>query len=234
MRIIKLLMLALGAVMAFGAIAAASASATVQPLYLTSTGGTLKFKATGGLAALHGEAAGISAEIHCEESSATGEVQNKSMLAVKTLIQFKNKCEQNGGGVSKAGCTEPILVKLVTGEIGLTSNGTIKELVGIVLKPSSGTEFVKVTCGSSVTTVGGEIIGLYPEKSKYNKLETSAEQLFLAKGTQQEPTSIELLGKTDTGVELKVSGFFGGKASQQASATVSPEGGTVEIRTTGK
>lgn len=230
MRKIKLFMSMLAAVMAFGVLVAASASATVQPLFLTESKATLSFTATGGLIIIHFRIFGLSGEIHCGKSSAQGKTQSKSMLLVSTLIELSGNCEQNGEGLGKAACTEPIRLKEVTGELGLIKLGSDTELVGLVLKPTSGTELATVTCGTSKVTFSGEVIGILPEKSKYNRLEASAELAFKANGAAQEPTEIELLFTTRTKVEITANGE---QAALAGGVTLSSDG-KVEIRTTGK
>jgi hypothetical protein len=222
MRKIKLLMFALVAVMALGAMAAASASATALPLFLTESGAKLLFTALGGLAILRGKKIGQEAEIHCEESTAHGFVLNKTSLADEVQISFSNKCVENAAalGLKNAACKEPIVVKESKGELGLI--GTTE--VGLLLAPVTGTEFAKTECGGSSTTVSGAIIGTFPETGKYGKLEAKAELLFKATGAKQEPTSIELLDNLMTGVTLKVSEIFGEEASEATKSTITGDG----------
>jgi len=222
MRKVKLAGFLLIAVFAVGVVAAASASASTQPLFLTASGNTLLFTATGGLAILLGSKLGQKAEIHCEKSSGHGNILNKSSLADEVNISFSGKCVETAAalGLEKAACTEPISIKLARGELGLESNND----VGLVLKPASGEEFVTTSCGGSETKVSGEIIGTFPETSKYNKLESEAELVFNASGTTQEPTAIELLGTSMTKVELKVNELFGEKASEITKAVITPDG----------
>jgi hypothetical protein len=214
-------MFALVAVMAFGVMVVASASAA-EPLFLTASGAKLLFSATGGLAVLKGKKIGQEAEIHCEKSTGHGFVLNKTSLADEVLISFSGSCVENASalGLKNAACVEPIVVKESRGELGLVSTTE----VGLLLSPASGTEFAKTECGGSVTTVSGAIIGTFPETGKYGKLEAEAELLFKATGAKQEPTAIELLGVKMTGVTLKVSEIFGEEASEATKSTIKGDG----------
>jgi uncharacterized protein (DUF1501 family) len=233
MRKVKLASLALIAVFAFGAVAAMSATAVPQPEFKTLSGNTLAYTGKSGPAVLRGGALGgaVEAEILCEESNTTGNILNNSPLTHKVAVSFSGKCEQNGDGDSKTACKEPILLKETVGELGLLLVSSLHEEVGLVLKPVSGTEFVTTECGSSKTTVTGEIIGTFPEMGKYNKLETEAKLEFTAnKTTKQTPTEIDLLGVEMKKVELKVEVIFGESASQEETVTLKGDGKT-EIKT---
>jgi hypothetical protein len=226
MQKVKLVTLALIAVFAFGAIMAATSASATEPLFLTASGAKLLFTAIGGLALLKGKKLGNEAEIHCEESSTHGFVLNKSSLADEIQIEFKTNCVETAAalGLNKAACVEPITIKETRGELGLTALGTETKLVGLLLAPASGTEFVKTSCGGSETTVSGAIVGVFPNRTQYNKFEAQAELLFKATGAKQEPTTIELLGTSMTGVALKVSEIFGEEASEATKATVKGDG----------
>ncbi len=233
MRMVKLASLALIAVFAFGVVAAISATAAPQPEFKTQSGATLLYEGSSGVALLRGGALGgaITAEIICEKSVTHGNILNDSPLTHKVSVQFSGKCEQNGDGDSKTACSEPIVLKETVGELGLLLSASLPEEVGLVLKPVSGTSFVTTKCGSSEVTVGGEIIGTFPEMGKYNKLESTARLLFSAnKTTKQTPTEIDLLGVEMKKVELKVEIAFGESASQEQTETLTPDG-QVEIKT---
>lgn len=220
---IKLAALAVVAIMAIGALAASSASAAVT--FVTESGKTLSFHAEGGLAQLFGERLGVVGEIHCEKSLATGEILSGTPLVDKLLIDFTGNCVQNSSIGKNEACESEIMVKEARGELGLSGG-----LVAILLAPASGTEFATTDCGGEKTTVTGAIVGLFPESTKYNKLESSALLEFKSKETAQQDTSINLLGTEMTGIHLSTSGLFGGEAAESASSVITPDG-KVEIKT---
>jgi hypothetical protein len=226
MRKVKLLIFALAAVMAFGVVAAASASAT-EPLFLNEGAkASLLFTATGGAAVLKGKKLTQEAEINCEESSTHGFTLNKTSLADEVDIEFKTNCNETAPalGLNKAACVEPIKVKETRGELGLTTLGAETKLLALLLAPVSGSEFVTTECGGVRTVVGGAIVGFLPQRAKYNKFESEAELVFRASGAKQEPTEIELLGTNMTGVKLTVSEAFGEEASEATKASVKGDG----------
>jgi hypothetical protein len=234
MRIMKLALAALFAVLAFSAMAASSASA-FHPLFLTQSGQELLFSGEGGLSVLRGLNATVLGTIECHKVLIHGWALNKSTLAHRIKLLFHTGCEQTVGSTTTA-CTEPIHVKELLGELGLLLPGT--GLVGIRLEPSDGTKvFVEVTCGSNKTTVEGAILGHIPAVNKnnvnqYNKNLSELELVFESenKNENQKYTEIDLLGVKDTKVELAVAGFFGGKASDEGSGTVKGDG-LIEICT---
>jgi len=206
--------LALVAVFAFGAIAAASASASL-PLFLTESKKALLFTADSGVGTLRGEKAGVVGTITCEQDLVHGFVLNASPLAHELHIQFEKKCKQTIG-TNEGTCTEPIKVNLAYGELGLL-NGHVVLLVA----PESGTEFVTVECTNGNTKVEGAVVGEFPLTGADGNPQYGVDRkdfllVFKATGTTQEPEEIELLGSLMTGVSLKVSGFLGGKASQES------------------
>lgn len=232
MRFMKLAMLALVAVFAVGAMTAATASAAAGPLFLTESAKELSFTASGGVATLRGLNLGAVGTITCEKNTSKGFITPKSTLAHRVVVEFSGKCEQTVG-TNKGTCTEPIKTAEMLAELGLVSKKVVE-----LLAPSSGTTFVTVTCTNGNTTVEGAVVGEFPEVNakgvnQYNKMLTESELVFEAEGKNtdnQAIKTIELLGTNMTGAELKVSGFFGGKASQEGTGIIKPDGG-VEICT---
>ncbi len=229
---------ALFAVLAFGAMAAAGASAA-QPLFLNGNGSAkLSFTGAGGLVVLRFLEVGVLATIDCEKTSVTGETVYKSMEAVKVVFSFDTKCEQKVG-TTKTTCTEPTNSVSSFVELGLpssTNNKTVLELVA----PESGTSFVTFSCGSTNTTFEGIVVGEIPpenanKEAQYNKQRSSLEAVFAAVGKTSENqvySGLLLLGTQMTGTELKVTKFFGDKASFEVSVvTKPPVNGTVELST---
>ncbi len=224
MKMYKLAMLALIAVFAIGVVAA-GASAATHPEFDTESGKTLAFTASGGTAQLFGERAGIVGEINCESSSGSGEILNKTPLADNILISFEGKCHETISGSTSA-CTEPITTKRIRGEIGLILPATSPKTVGILLIPYNSTgEFAEPVCNGTGTKVTGAIIGTFPETTKYNKLEKTAEIAFTSSGITQAQTEIDLLGVEMKGIHLHTAGLFGGNAAENAEAIITGDGG---------
>jgi hypothetical protein len=235
MRSIKLAMLALFAVFAFGAIAATSASALPE---FKNTSGKTEVSVSGlsvGTQTLRGENVGQTGTITCNTVLVHATILVPSMIIHKVLVEFHGSCKQKIG-TNEGTCTEPIVVKPSKGEIGLINSTT--KVVGLLLKPESGTEFVTVKCTNGNTKVEGEVVGEIPEKSgltnQYNKPLGKFEVVFKSSGgtVNQERTEILLLPTQMTGINLKVSGFFGGNASQESTSVIDlPNGETGEITT---
>lgn len=233
---------AMVAVLAFGAVGAGSASA-FHPLFLNEGNkaellfsGEGSLATTGVLPTLRALNAGILGTITCEKVLVDGFAENKSTLAHRVKVEFHGKCTLHSNATGLVACTETIKVNQSLAELGLVLGN---KTVGILLASSEkAPEFVKVTCGSNITTVEGAVIGEIPEKvgtvEQYNKPLIETLQVFEAEGKSSENqniTSIELLGVNMTvGTTLKVSGFFGGAASEEASVTLTGDG-KIEICT---
>ncbi len=231
MRIMKLALAAVFAVLAFSAMAASSASA-FHPTFLTESGKELLVSGEGGLAWLRGSAGTVT----CEQWLAHGFVLPKSPLIHRLKFLFEKKCELHPTIGNLSTCNEPIHVKVSLGELGLVLGN---KTVGIYISPSDGgTEFVEIICtgGLNKIKVTGSIVGEIPEKSglniQYNKLLAEIETVFEAenKTTKQKIKEIELLGVNMTNVHLETTGFFSGEASEEASGKLKGDG-KVEICT---
>jgi len=242
MRIMKLALTALFAVLAFSVLAASSASA-FHPLFLTLTGTELLFlgkNPAGVHPVLRALNAGVLGTITCENVLVDGFALNKSTLAHRVVVEFHGKCELHSSLTGLVACTENIVVKKSLAELGLILGN---KTVGILVAPSDGTNvFTTVTCGSNVTTVEGAVVGIIPEEAinigrqkQYNSQLSEIEVVFESEGKNsdiQKPEAIELLGVSMTGVELKVQGFFGGRASEEATTILhSGKNGKIEICT---
>jgi hypothetical protein len=239
MRLMKLALAALFAVLAFSAMVASSASA-FHPLFVTLSAKELLFSGLGVDPILRGERGGFVATVLCEKVLAHGFVLHLSTLLHLLLLHFEGKCVQKIGGGANETCKEPILTKLLLGELGLLTSA--KLLVVLLLRPSTGTEFAAIECGTGEAThVGGVIIGEIPENFKGNALEkqinterSEIEIVFatINKSQHQSITEIFLLGvQMGPGEELSISGFLGGPASEEATATLKGDG-KLEISTT--
>jgi len=228
MRSIKVVLLALIAVVALGAIVAAGAFASPPEFKSPSSKSTLLFSGNSGLSTLRGKQAGQEAVIMCEKDESHGELTNNSPLAHNISIQFSGDCLQKVGGGANEICKEPIIIKTTTGELGFIEPN---KLVGLYLAPTTGTEFTTVECGSFKTVVSGSIVGEFPllfkqnaREDQYNTSRTSFELKFNAAGTKQAITAIELLGVKMTGDHLEVTGLFGEEASEETTETLTPDG----------
>jgi hypothetical protein len=199
-----------------------------HPLFLTLSSKALSFTGTSKLTLLRGLNGGFLGTIDCEKGASSGQVLSKSTLALKVELEYSGKCEQTING-SKSTCTEPIKFKLTFGELGLNSKKVV-----LLLAPESGTEFAKVTCGGSTTTVEGAVVAEFPEtnslsENQYSTTQSSLELVFQSenKNENQAITSIELSGVSMTKAELKINGFFGGKASLESTQTIWPDAGVL-------
>jgi hypothetical protein len=234
MRITRLALAALFAVLAFSAMAASSASA-FHPLFITQSGKELLFSGLGGKATLRSANGGV---VECEKTLIHGFALHLSTLAHRILLLFEGKCEL----VSpiKAACSNQgthITLKLLLGELGLLTATNHKVL--ILLAPASGTESAKFECGiAGEIAVTGAIVGEIPEinakgVNQYNKPLTEMEQVFESVGKNSEKQAIQeifLLGTQMTGVHLLTNG---NEASEEIKSNPILKGdGTIEITTT--
>ncbi len=236
MKAIRLLGLVFFAVLAFGAVGAigASTASAFHPLFLTLSGKTLLFLGLGKDPILRGERAGVQATILCEKVLVHGLILHLSTLVHLLPLLFEGDCLQKLGTGASETCKEHITTKPILGELGLLLLGSNPPDVVILLTPSDGTTtFVELECGGMKTTVGGTIVGEIPENFKGNaaekQIETLRETLEIVfatknKNNEQAITSIDLLGVEMTKQELKVEGFLGGKASEEASAELHADG----------
>jgi hypothetical protein len=222
--VVKLVLVALVAVVCVDALAAASTSAA-EPLFITGTGKALLFTGTSGVVTLRSKTGtGTEGTITCEKTlTFHGLALNESALVRELHIEFKGKCEQTVGS-NKGTCSEPIKLASSYGELGLLHGHVL-----ILVAPESGTLFVEVKCTNGNTDVRGAIIGEFTlngrgGSSQYNGALEDFLLSFNAKGITQEPESIELSGTLMTGVGLSTEGLFSGKASEEATELLSFDG----------
>jgi hypothetical protein len=225
------IMAALVAVLAFGAIMASTAGAATHPLFLTASGKTLLFLGEGSKPVLRGEVAGVVATVECEKVLVHGLILHESSLAHLLPLLFEGKCEQKIPNRAAETCEEHITTKPILAELGLLKSGS--KTVVMLLAPGDGTTtFVVLKCGGNTTTVSGTIVGEIPEKNsegqnQYDVERETLEVIFATSpaGTNQQAiTTIFLLGVEMTGQELKIAGFLGGKASEEATANLKADG----------
>lgn len=193
MYVVKSIMLALVAMLTFGAVTASAT--TTHPLFLTQSGRALKFTALGVLPLLRVSETLIS----CEKSTISGEVLNKSTLVDKVEMEFSGKCSNNEE-------CPPIKVELARGELGLLTSTT--KTVALLLVPETGTVFINWTCGGTLVAEGA-IVAEIPEfnsksEALYNKDRKTFELRFETenKTSKQKIKEIFLLGTQITGVQL--------------------------------
>jgi hypothetical protein len=242
MRNIKLASLSLVVILAFGAMTAASASAFPHPLFVNQKGKLLLFSGTTNLVLLKALQIGGLDTIDCEKSSVHGIFANLSTLAHGVLFEFFGKCQLSGA--IGAHCTEPILTKLLLGELGLASS-VAHTVLWLLLAPNTAAEpnalFVKIDCELRDIILSGALVGEFPEidrffQNQYNKLKNEFELKFESVNNnteQQKITTIFLLGTQMSGAELTASGFVEGKASVETTTVfLKPNGnGLTEITT---
>lgn len=223
MRLIKLALAALFAVLAFSAMVSGSALAA-HPQFLTASGRTLSFKGESGTGLLRGVGGNT---IHCEHDLSSGEILNASPLARNVEVEFKGNCTLLPLGVK---CNEPIKIKLASAELGLILS---KRTVVLLLSPESGTEFVEVVCSVNKINVEGAVIGEFPEtnalgENQYNVTRDEYELKFESENkntNKQKIKEICLLGTQMTGVGLSTTGsLFVGEASEETTETLKGDG----------
>jgi hypothetical protein len=162
LRGIKVMGLALVAMLAFAAFAA-SASASEPKAELESGAFPVTFTGSGGLGVL--EVLPTPTRIvHCTANTSSGEISSAT-TAKKVKVIFKG-CTSTGPFGIKVNCsssgaaTGEIVSFLLKGLIVYIKAGTSD--TGIDLEPESGTEFAKFTCGGGIETlsVTGTVVGV--------------------------------------------------------------------------
>jgi hypothetical protein len=223
MYVIKSISLALVTILMIGAVTASAT--TIHPLFLTQSGGTLKFTSSSGLTRLRFlGSVGNEYRIECEKSVGSGEILNKSTLERKVEWEFSGKCVVNGSS-----CEEPIKTKLAFGELGLLNSATKK--VVLLLAPESGTVFLVSACTAKFP-VEGAIVAEVPEinrtgERQYNVDRKNFELQYATVNEkhQQKITEILLLGTQMLGSELILNlGFFPQEFSIETLETLAPDG----------
>lgn len=191
----------------------------------------INFHGHSALTTFRGEMGGVVGRLSCEKDLVNnGSFLVPGKLAEKFDITLSGKCELVFSGVQTA-CNEPILTHVLRGLLGYIkgNSGT----VGLLVKPETGTEWFRATCGVNTVTISGEVVGEIPENNskgakQYNKIITELEVHFArvaGKETEQAVTTFELptgfpAPLSMTGIGLSVTGFFGGKASMESTETL--------------
>jgi hypothetical protein len=205
MKRIRIVGLAIVAIVAFSVVATGAASAakpnfTVFPNKFSSKGGKAELKSGSEI-------------VSCTSSENKGGEVTGEKTAAKVTVKFAG-CEK-GGKKCSSGTLEAgkINTKVLSGEIGYV--GTEKNKVGLKLKPTTGEEFVNFKCeGGFETKVQGCVIG---EAKPLNVLQTTGTLSFRESGGKQEFTGFE----GGTGCELLAFGFA--KSVEVAESTITFE-----------
>jgi len=116
---------------------------------------------------------------------------------------------------SKGAAKEEIMTVNLKGTLGYINKST--KLVGVKLEPETASEYTEgeIECAGNKVKVTGAVIG---DASPTNTKSTTGTLEFKASGTKQGAESIEIEGKTETGIKLK-SSLNGGAAEEAAEET---------------
>jgi hypothetical protein len=166
----------------------------------------MKFTASSGTGAL--ETASTSA-ITCQSDSTTGEITGETKVG-SVMLTFsgchsaeKSGCTVKGGGAGSG----QILTKTLEGEIGSVKTSEATSGVGLLLLPTTGTEFASVEgpCLIAETIpVDGTIAG---EVTPINVSSTDSKLIFTGSAGAQKIKAISVLGTT-VKPELKALGLL--------------------------
>jgi hypothetical protein len=177
MKRIRIVGLALVAVLALSAIAASGAMAAAPEFSKTK----VTFKTTSGESVLGG-----GATITCKKASGEGEITSVTKLNAKVTFE---ECK---GEVLGSKCEEKITSELV-GTLGTVAKAESETEVGLLFKPKSGA-FSKFKCGSLTISVEGSIAGeVTPTKTP----STKGDLVFALSGTSQKIKKITVEGKEE-------------------------------------
>jgi hypothetical protein len=141
-------------------------------------------------------------KINCTKDSDEGLITGDKLVQ-EVLIAFTG-CKAEGlfACSTKGAKAEEIMTTGLKGPLGYINKST--KLVGIKLEPESGTEFTagEIECIGIKVKVTGSLIA---DATPVNTKTTTGTLEFKASGAKQANESIEVEGKTETGVKLKAS-----------------------------
>jgi hypothetical protein len=141
-------------------------------------------------------------KINCTKDTGEG-LLTGDKLVQEVLVAFTGcKVESLFACSTTSAKAEEIMTARLKGALGYINKST--KLVGIKLEPESGTEFTtgEIECaGINIKVTGSLIADMTPVNTKT----TTGTLEFKASGTKQVDESIEIEGKTETGVKLKAS-----------------------------
>lgn len=187
------------------AIAAAAPSASAKSLFYLCAGGLaenpllcppgtgpfteepakkITWTGSGGLAQLTSSVVSVK----CTSTSSEGETEGSALIP-KAILTFHG-CKDSFGKECKTGAeAEVVKTKPLSGELVDLEAG--EKRVGMLLKPTTGTQFASEVKCSTTVNVTGEIIGeILPE----NSYGTELELVFKLAGTSQKWRQIEEAG----------------------------------------
>jgi hypothetical protein len=199
MKLSRLVGLVFAAVLAIGLMAVGTASAVALPLFTPAT--LNRFTGKSGLSILENSA---TKRIDCTSDSSEGEITGPHTVG-SVVVTFSGCTSAEGSGcsVDSGGVAGQITTNTLSGELGLTL--PVDE-TGLLLKPASGTTFVKIlgTCvtGSPIS-INGNVIGLSTPNKTLSK---TGKLVFAGSGGAQNIKEIDTLaGK----IEAKLVAFSG-------------------------
>ncbi len=220
MRRMRLVGLALVAVFALSVVVAAAAQAA-EPEFLNAKGEAVVktgFTSSSGAGTMYTKGA---AEISCSSSSATGNIKGTKEVA-NVVVTFsgctaKNLSNESTCSAKSEGQSEgTIVTEKLVGKLVKTSVGT---KVGQVLKPASGSTYVKVIASCLAledTTVKGEIVG---EVSPLKEAAETGKLVYNVNAKKEQAINeYSYEGKEHTGAVLKAFGLI--ESSLSTSNTV--------------
>jgi hypothetical protein len=190
-HLIKTLSVALAAVFVFGAIAAASASAT-QPKFEPEGGAfPVTFEGSGGAGVLEVLPEGTKKRtVSCTSNTSAGNLGDSTTVK-EVVVKFK-ECSTSGPFGEKVPCGEIVTTKL-KGKLYYLTAGSSE--VGVDFEPETAPEFAKFVCKNFLVnetlTVTGSVVGkLTPVNTsttkftlKFNQTEGHQEPLSLLNST---------------------------------------------------
>jgi len=202
MQRLKVIGLALVAVLAITAVASATASAAKPEFVFTGTekGFTGKQVGEGFLETTGGT------QVKCTAGTSSGEIEGASgsNKVTKTVVTFTG-CTSSGFECHSPGQASGVIqTKELKGQLGYISSP--EKTVGLDLEPKEGEFFVEFTClGFLTSKVKGQVIGkLTPVNKEVKTTEHFTLTYKQTKGVQ-ELTELEIEGVKDTGDILKSS-----------------------------
>jgi hypothetical protein len=222
MRRLKVVLLALGAVMAVSAVASATASAAKPEFVFTGTekGFTGKQVGSGTLETKGGT------KVSCTAGTSTGEIEGASgsNKVTKTVVTF-TACTSSGFECHSPGASSgEIKTKELKGQLGYISS--TEKTVGLDLEPKEGEFFVEFTCfGFLSSKVKGQVIGKLTPVNKEVKTTEHFTLAYEQTGGVQKITELEIEGVKDTG-DILSSSLNGGaeeQAGEQSTQELTPK-----------
>jgi hypothetical protein len=216
MKRIGIIGLCFAAVLAFGAVAAATASA--EPGFEMEAGAKLPglmFHSVSGKGILETTSGG---KVECQKDFNLGEFLTEHLVSLK--VHFLECKAITGPCQNKGAESGLILTELLLGHIGyIEENGGTTKHVGLLLEPQTGTLDAEFECPIvGVQKVTGSVVGEFPENNakgekQYNVKRTNLELVFKQNKGKQALTTFQLPlgGNFMTGITLLNNGTTAGE-----------------------